>query len=99
MILYLNNAYGFIRHGIRVTLYAWYEKLLPGMIVLHAMITYHRSFGTRKAFVQEAVSFSYPRATRPLRQADFTLKNANPQARPAGSTRGSAKDDPRGMVD
>ena len=43
---YLNNTYGFIRHGIRVViLHVWYvrEKLLPGMTFLDAMITYHRS--------------------------------------------------------
>ena len=62
--IYLSNTYGFIRHGVRVVLYAWYEKLLPVMIVLDAMITYDRSIGTRDAFVQEAAtfeSFSDPR--------------------------------------
>ena len=64
MTIYLNNTYVFSRHGIRVTFYAWYEKLLPGVLVLDAMITYDRSVGTREAFVQEAasfVSFSDPR--------------------------------------
>ena len=51
--LYLKNAYGFVRHGFRVTLCAWYENSLHGMIVLHAMIAYDRSIGKRETFVQE----------------------------------------------
>ena len=45
--IYLNNTYGFIRRGIRGIICDWYEKLLPGMIVLDAMIIYGRSIGTR----------------------------------------------------
>ena len=58
MIMHLNNTYGFIRHGLRLILYACYDKLLPRMNALHAMITCDRSIGTRKAFVQEAASLT-----------------------------------------
>ena len=59
---------------LRNSLSLWYEKLLPGVIVLHAMISYDRSIDTREAFVQEAasfVSFSDPRvgSARPARGA------------------------------
>ena len=60
MTMYLNNTYGFIGHGIRAILYAWLEELLPGTIVLDAMITYYanttiydRNIGTGEAFVHE----------------------------------------------
>ena len=114
MSVYLNNTYGFIQHGIRVViLYAWYEKLLPGMILLDATTTYDRSIGMREAFVQEEASFvsfsdmlgrirdSGPRGagtTRVLRQAAVSVKKANPRARSVISTRGSAKTNPRVMV-
>ena len=65
MILHLNNTYGFIRHGVRVTLLCLgYAKLLPGMIVLHDKMPYDRCIGTKEAFLQEAasvVSISDPR--------------------------------------
>ena len=57
MTIHLNNTCGFIRQRIRVILYARCEKVLPGMIVLEATITYDRSISTREAFVQEAASF------------------------------------------
>ena len=34
MTIYLNNTYGFIRLGIRVMRHAWYDKSLPGVIML-----------------------------------------------------------------
>ena len=73
MTRYLNNAYGFIRHGIRVRLYAWYDKLLLGMIALDAVITYDRSIGMREAFVQEATGFLYHFRTHgpPARQGSY----------------------------
>ena len=56
----------------------------------------------REAFMQEATSFvSFSRGagtTRTLRQAAISLKKASPQARSAGSTHGSAKNNPRVMV-
>ena len=69
------------------------------MIVLHAVMTYDRSIGTRKAgsgkFCQ--VIFGSTAWTRgaPARQwsSAVSLEKADPQARFAGLTRGSAEND------
>ena len=103
MTTYLKNTDRFIRHAIRVRIYDWYERLVPGMFVLDA-ITHDRSIVTRQVFVQEGasfVSFSDPRGastTRALRQAAVNLKKTNPQARFTGSAQGSLKNNPRVKV-
>ena len=113
-ILHLGNTYGFIRHGdSRSNTLCLAREVAVWFMFLDAMITYDRSIGTREAFMQEAASFvsffgpagrirgSDPRGagtTRTLRQAAICLKKANPQATPADSTRGSAKNTRRVMV-
>ena len=96
MTIHLNNTYGFIRHGTRDIHYAWHEKLLPGMTVLDAMITYDRRIGTRFFHAGSAkfciffepagrIRISGPwvaGTTRALRQAAVRFNKANPQADP-----------------
>ena len=74
MTVYLNNTYGFIRHGdSRSNSLRLLREVAVWLMFLDTMVTYDRSIGTREAFTQEAarfVSFSDPGEFRkgPARQ-------------------------------
>ena len=65
MASYLNNTYGFIRHGdSRSNALCLIRDVAVWLMFLDAMITYDRSIGAREVFMPEAerfVSFSDPR--------------------------------------
>ena len=118
MTIYLNNNYGFIRHGdSRGNTVCLVREVTVWLMFLDAIVTYDRSsIGTREAFMQDAGSGKLciifgpagrirgsdrrgAGTTRTLRQAAmYKLRRPNPQANSAGSTRRSAKNNPRVMV-
>ena len=103
--IYIVPATASSPHGIRVTL-----ALCLGtsnyclVIVLHAVMTYDRSIGTREAGSGKfCITYGSAGPTRgaPARQwssAVASLTTADPWARSAGLTRGSAENNSRVMM-
>ena len=58
MPIYLNNTYGFIRHGdSHSNTLCLVREAAVWLMFLDVMMTHDRSIGTREAFMKEAASF------------------------------------------